>query len=57
MWTGTHYGISVRAFIAVNVVTAVVWLAIAALAGREYARRRQAPGATAPAGTRGAATA
>jgi AAA family ATP:ADP antiporter len=57
VWTGTHLGISVRAFIAVNVVTAVLWLAIAALAGREYARRRGTFEATASAGTPAAATA
>jgi ATP:ADP antiporter, AAA family len=40
VWTGTHLGLGVRAFIAVNVATAIGWAVIAGLAGREYARRR-----------------
>ncbi len=46
VWTGTHLGMGVRGFIAVNVVTAVGWAAIAWLVGREYAKRRgvAAPG-------------
>jgi hypothetical protein len=41
VWTGTHFAVGLREFIAVNVVVAVAWVAIAALAGREYARRQQ----------------
>jgi len=42
VWTGTHFGMGLRGFIAVNVITAVVWVTFGALTGWEYARRRAA---------------
>jgi AAA family ATP:ADP antiporter len=53
VWTGVHFALGVRWFIAVNVVTAVAWIAIAAFAGRDYARRQAlapAPASLVPAG-------
>ena len=44
VWTGTHLAVGLRWFLAVNVGVAVVWIAIAALIGREYARRRPGDG-------------
>jgi AAA family ATP:ADP antiporter len=40
VWLGTRFEMGLRRFIAVNVVVAVAWVAIALLTGREYARRR-----------------
>lgn len=57
VWTGTHLGLGLRAFIAVNVVAALVWVTIAGLTGREYARRRAATTPDASTGTRASATA
>ncbi len=42
VWIGTHFAIDLRQFIAVNVLVAIVWIAMATLAGREYTRRRGA---------------
>jgi len=46
VWAGSHFGVGLRWFIAVNVGVGVAWVAIAALAGRDYARRRLAEGPT-----------
>jgi ATP:ADP antiporter, AAA family len=40
VWTGTHFEMGLRRFIAFNVFVAIVWVSIAFLLGREYARRR-----------------
>lgn len=40
VWTGTHFAISLRVFIAVNVLVASVWVTAAVFLGHEYARRR-----------------
>ncbi len=42
VWLGAHYAIGARRFIAINVVVAVIWVAMAACAGSEYRRRRDA---------------
>jgi AAA family ATP:ADP antiporter len=40
VWTGTHFDMGLRRFIAFNVLVSLVWVGVAVLAGREYARRR-----------------
>jgi AAA family ATP:ADP antiporter len=42
VWTGTHFAMGLRGFLAVNVLVAIAWAAVAVFAGREYARRREA---------------
>jgi AAA family ATP:ADP antiporter len=41
VWVGTHFAMGVRRFIAANVLVELAWVALAILAGREYARRQQ----------------
>jgi AAA family ATP:ADP antiporter len=47
VWLGARFAASPRDFIAVNVVASAVWVAVAVLAGRAYARRAST-GSTAP---------
>jgi ATP:ADP antiporter, AAA family len=42
VWTGTRLAMGTRGFVAANVVVAIAWVTVAALLGREYARRRGA---------------
>ncbi len=42
VWTGSHFALGLSWFIAANVCVAVLWVTVAALAGREYSRRRPA---------------
>lgn len=39
VWVGVHAGLGTRGFLAINVVVGAAWVAIALLAGREYARK------------------
>jgi AAA family ATP:ADP antiporter len=41
VWTGTHFAVGLRSFVAFNVLAAIAWVAIAFAAGKGYARRRE----------------
>ncbi len=45
VWLGVHLGATPRQFIALNVAAASVWVCVAGLAGRAYARRSSPAGA------------